>query len=91
MGGGVGGEVGEVWAREGWVVYEAYEKKRGGELRCLLLRKKKNIVLYLCKSLHGENKKKPQTILLGVGMVCVWVCVCVCVCVGVCVCVCVCA
>jgi hypothetical protein len=39
----------------GWVVYEAYEvKKMGGKLRCLLLRRKKDFVIFIfIKSLHG--------------------------------------
>ncbi len=46
------GRVGEVWAKgegKGGVrVYEAYEVKKGvGKLRCLLLRRKKNVFFML--------------------------------------------
>jgi hypothetical protein len=53
--------VGEREDKGGVYVYEAYEvNKKGGTLRCLLLRrKKKNIFFTFMKSLlHREKKKR---------------------------------
>jgi hypothetical protein len=53
MGGWLGGEVGELWAREGWVVFEAYEVNKGD-----FAGRRKVLIFYMYEVMTCRNNKK---------------------------------
>jgi hypothetical protein len=55
----MGGWVGEAGDKGGVKVYEAYEdKKKGAEVRCLLLRRKKDFFFYVYDANTSPGKEK---------------------------------